>query len=93
MTNKNVTMIQKLDESVTDSIDTEQDWYIIENSDSGRLLADAPYLKKWLIENGLDELLAVSVVDVVAAKWTVEFDIDDHALVARTHFSPELIFV
>ena len=93
MANKKVVLIQKLDESVTDSIDTDQNWYIIVNSDRGGVLADAPYLKKWLMENGLDELLAVSVFDVVAAKWTVEFDIDDHALVARTHFSPELIFV
>ncbi len=93
MANKKVVGIQKLDESVTDNIDTNQNWYIIMNSDKGGVLADAPYLKKWLMENGLDELLAVSGFDVVAAKWTVEFDIDDHALVARTQFSPELIFV
>ena len=92
MANKKVVLIQKLDESVADNIDTNQNWYIIVNSDRGGVLADAPYLKKWLMENGLDELLAVSVVDVVAAKWIVEFDIDDHALVARTDFSTELIF-
>ena len=93
MTNKNVTMIQKLDKSITDSIDTDQDWYIIENPDSGRLLADSTYLRKWLMKNGLDELLTVSVIDVVAAKWIAELDADSHTLIARATFSGESVHV
>ena len=91
MTNKSIVEIYRLDESVTGNVSTSKyQYFAIDHSDQGSTLADDPYLKKWLMGNGLDESMAVSAVNVAAANWVVEFDLDNLSFAVNAYLCPRL---